>query len=81
LNVIESTDSKGKAEIKDVKIADFGMGCRRNSKDALELGEILGTPGYVAPEELLGTSSDLRKGDSWSLGVILFNLVTGQMPF
>ena len=40
-----------------------------------------GTRGYMAPEVLQGSLRFNEKIDSWALGVLLYNLVTGKMPF
>jgi serine/threonine protein kinase/CheY-like chemotaxis protein len=67
-----------------VKLVDFGIakileGARRTS-GATRVGTVVGTPGYMAPEQLLGmevsTSTDL-----YAVGVMIFELVTGRRPF
>lgn len=67
-----------------VKLLDFGIAKLR--QDAVfdgtqtKAGEVVGTPGFIAPEHLLGEPVDSRS-DIYSLGVILYAMVTGQMPF
>ena len=58
------------------KIIDFGIGKWSDSDGALTKDQILGTPGYMAPEQALGRDVTAR-GDIYSLGVILYRLVTG----
>ncbi len=63
-----------------VKLADLGLA--RVQEDLLndESTEILGTPQYVAPEQLLGKPADNRS-DIYSLGATLYHTVTGQYPY
>jgi serine/threonine protein kinase len=63
----------------NVKLGDFGFG-RRAAPDAL-LVTPCGSPDYVAPEVLLGQPYDGMKADIWSLGVVLFVLETGRIPW
>ena len=61
------------------KIADFGI-AKLNLAHFTIPGKVLGTPAYMAPEQLSGEGSDGRS-DLFSLGVILYVLVTGHSPF
>lgn len=61
------------------KIADFGI-AKLNLAHFTLPGRVLGTPAYMAPEQLSGEGSDGRS-DVFSLGVILYVLVTGHSPF
>ncbi len=63
-----------------VKLLDFGLA--RSNRDAhlTQSGAILGTPGYMSPEQASGNPADAR-GDLFSLGVVLYRLLTGQLPF
>ncbi len=61
------------------KIADFGV-AKLNLANATAVGRTLGTPAYMSPEQLSGDPVDGRS-DLFSLGVILYTVVTGYKPF
>ncbi|VDN59851.1 unnamed protein product, partial [Dracunculus medinensis] len=63
----------------NIKIIDFGFSNFQQSN--LLLSTWCGSPPYVAPELLLGKKYDGRKADIWSLGVVLYILVTSGFPF
>ena len=67
-----------------VKVTDFGI-CRIDGSDQeltqhTQLGDVLGTPNYMSPEQVLGQKVDSRS-DLFSVGVVLYKLVTGALPF
>jgi serine/threonine protein kinase len=61
------------------KIADFGV-AKMNLANATAVGRTLGTPAYMSPEQLNGDPVDGRS-DLFSLGVILYTVLTGYKPF
>lgn len=65
-----------------VKIADFGIALSNQdfSNKLTSTGEFVGTPGYLSPEVCLGKPVDQRS-DIFSLGIVLFEMLTGKMPF
>ena len=65
-----------------IKIIDFGLARILGAADLLteDFMEPHGTPLYIAPEQLLGCRDDLRS-DIYSLGMVLYELLTGQLPF
>ena len=64
-----------------IKIADFGFAKRKNESEQEELYETLcGTPMYMAPEIHNGMKYT-EKADLWSIGVLLYEMVTGKPPF
>jgi len=63
-----------------VKLLDFGIAKGQMSPGLTEVGSIIGTLFYLSPEQLKGGTADAR-GDIWALGVLLYEMVTGRMPF
>jgi serine/threonine protein kinase len=61
-------------------VMDFGLAGEAEKVAAGEEGSLLGTPAYIAPERLLGETADHRS-DIYSLGILLFEITTGQLPF
>lgn len=64
----------------NAKIMDFGIARSTEAKGITEAGVIMGTPEYMSPEQVDGDEVDTRS-DIYSLGVILYELVTGNAPF
>lgn len=65
-----------------VKVADFGIALSSQdmSSKLTSTGELVGTPGYLSPEVCLGKPVDQRS-DIFSLGIVLFEMLTGETPF
>src|SRR5262245_1209699 len=63
-----------------VKITDFGIARMRASADLTQTGVMLGSPKYMSPEQVIGKRADHRS-DLFSLGVILYEMLTGGAPF
>jgi serine/threonine-protein kinase len=70
------------ADSESIKIADFGIAHMDDPHSAqqTQVGAVLGTPQYMSPEQVMGQKVDGRS-DLFSLGVILYQLCTGQRPF
>ena len=62
-----------------VKVMDFGI-AKMASSSKTETNIVLGTPTYMSPEQIAGKKVDGRS-DIFSLGIVLFELLTGQLPF
>ena len=63
-----------------VKITDFGIARMASSSVRTQTGMVLGSPKYMSPEQVMGKSIDQRS-DIFSLGVMFYEMLTGQAPF
>jgi serine/threonine-protein kinase len=63
----------------EVKIADFGIARIENS-ELTQMGSVLGTPNYMSPEQCAGQAIDNRS-DLFSIGIVFYELLTGEKPF
>lgn len=67
------------SETGQLKITDFGI-ARIESAALTQVALVIGTPGFMAPEQYMGDAIDHRV-DIFAAGVLLYRLLTGQMPF
>jgi len=64
------------------KLLDFGISkVRAPDLRATEVGLMMGTPAYMAPEQIQGAREADPRSDVWALGVMLFELLAGRLPF
>jgi eukaryotic-like serine/threonine-protein kinase len=68
-------DAEGRA-----KVTDFGIARTLESDGLTKTGRVLGTTDYVSPEQAMGHNVDARS-DIYSLGVLLYEMLTGEVPF
>jgi serine/threonine protein kinase len=68
-------DSEG-----EVKLLDFGIAKAATSPKLTAVGVVIGTFAYMAPELIKGGTADLRS-DIWSLGILFYEMVSGEVPF
>ena len=64
----------------NIKIVDFGVARLENLSGHTQTGMVIGTFHYISPERLLGKTADGR-ADIWSIGVMLYRILAGRLPF
>lgn len=67
-------------EGREVKLTDFGIAQLIDMQSMTSTGQVLGSPGHMAPEQVEGKDIDARS-DMFSLGTVLYFLATGELPF
>ncbi len=72
-NIMITNDGK-------VKVMDFGLAKMKGKAQLTKAGSTLGTLEYMAPEQAKGEEVD-QQSDIWSFGVVLYEMLTGKMPF
>ncbi len=72
-NILFSTDGS-------YRITDFGIAKHKSTEVRTRYGLILGSPGYMSPEQASGEQIDLRS-DIYSLGITMYQMLTGRLPF
>ena len=63
-----------------IKIMDFGLAKLRGKTKLAKIGTTIGTIEYMSPEQAQGEEVDQR-ADIWSFGIVLYEMLTGKMPF
>ncbi len=83
LNIVHRDVSPKNIRLTDVgavKLIDFGIAHAEQRITETAAGSVKGTPGYMAPEQALGEPLD-RRSDVFSLGICLYQMLTGRNPF
>lgn len=77
-NIFVARDGNGEPLIK---LLDFGIAKRLDGRDLNDTKNSLGSPHYMAPEQIVSAEAVGVHADIWSLGIVLFELLTGRVPF
>src|SRR5579864_1685524 len=66
----------------EIKLIDFGIAMKEDARRLtfVNVSSMLGTPDYIAPEQVQGKRGDQRS-DMYALGIMLYEMLTGQVPF
>lgn len=78
--VEDSSDGTGQPKVLDFGVASLSREAEQHATLSLDTGKIIGTLGYMPPEAIDGSESADTRGDIYSLGVILYELLAGRLP-
>ncbi|MBI2940209.1 MAG: PASTA domain-containing protein [Chloroflexi bacterium] len=79
-NVLLTVDSTHTTGSGHAKVADFGIAAAANTPQPGETGIVVGTAHYISPEQALGQPASVAS-DLYAVGVVLYEMLTGQLPF
>ncbi len=65
----------------ELRVIDFGVACRIGDPSHLDERVVVGTTGYMSPEQLLGANCAPESVDVWSIAIVAYELLTGHRPF
>ena len=66
---------------EEIKLLDFGIARSADAMTDTQTGTALGTPGYMAPEQVMSARKATPAADVWAIGVMLYEAIAGELPF
>jgi WD40 repeat protein/tRNA A-37 threonylcarbamoyl transferase component Bud32 len=79
----DTNEARGATKLGKPIVVDFGLALRPETETIMTIdGQIVGTPAYMSPEQATGNAHHVdRRSDIYSLGVVLYQLLCGELPF
>lgn len=81
LFIVRRSDGSPLVKILDFGISKWGADLDASEEELTKTGAVLGSPKYMAPEQLFGSHAVDARADVWSVGAITYELLTGKPPF